>query len=123
MSEAGDMDSARADEAAQAAKAGSALALELVVALAAAAVLVALLALAFAVALWWASRARAFGLALVWATAAVEPGPWALSGPWNHLRALCILPSYRELSRSREQIKARDGDGVEAGAYGVLVTD
>lgn len=114
------MDSARADEAAQAAKAGSALALDLVVALAlAAAVLVALLALAFAVARWWAGRARAFGLALVWATAAVEPGPWALSGPWNHLRALCILPSYRELSRSREQIKARDGDGVEAGAYGV----
>lgn len=103
------MDSARADEAAQAAKAGSALAL----AVALAAVLVALLALAFAVARWWAGRARAFGLALVWATAAVEPGPWALSGPWNHLRALCILPSYRELSRSREQIKARDGDGVE----------
>lgn len=112
------MDSARADEAAQAAKAGSALALDLVLALAVAlaAVLVALLALAFAVARWWAGRARAFGLALVWATAAVEPGPWALSGPWNHLRALCILPSYRELSRSREQIKARDGDGVEAGA-------
>lgn len=114
------MDSARADEAAQAAKAGSALALDLVLALvlavALAAVLVALLALAFAVARWWAGRARAFGLALVWATAAVEPGPWALSGPWNHPRALCILPSYRELSRSREQIKARDGDGVEAGA-------
>jgi hypothetical protein len=121
LSEAGDIDSARADEAAQAAKAGSALALDLVLALAVAlaAVLVALLALAFAVARWWAGRARAFGLALVWATAAVEPGPWALSGPWNHLRALCILPSYRELSRSREQIKARDGDGVEAGAYGV----
>lgn len=90
------MDSARADEAAQAAKAGSALALDLVLALAVAlaAVLVALLALAFAVARWWAGRARAFGLALVWATAAVEPGPWALSGPWNHLSALCIAAKF-----------------------------
>lgn len=53
----------------------------------------AVLALAFAVARLWAGRARALGLAL----AAVGPGtgPRSLSGPWNHLRALCILPSYR----------------------------
>lgn len=70
-SEAGDMDSARADEAAQAAKATSALALALVPAstlaltLALVLALVLALALAFAVARLWAGRARALGLALV----------------------------------------------------------
>lgn len=93
-----DGDPARAGEAAQAASARPAL------------------SLAFAVAREWAGRARALGLALVvlepvlepalgpvlelelvWATsaAAVEPGPRALSGPWNHLSALCILPSLQ----------------------------
>lgn len=72
--------------------------------------------LAFAVAREWAGRARALGLALepvlepvlepalepvlvlelVWAAsaAAVEPGPRALSGPWNHLSALCIAAKF-----------------------------
>lgn len=96
LSEAGDP--ARAGEAAQAGSAGPAL------------------SLAFAVAREWAGRARALGLALVvlepvlepalepvllelvWAAsagaAAVEPGPRALSGPWNHLSALCIAASF-----------------------------
>lgn len=96
LSEAGDP--ARAGEAAQAGSAGPAL------------------SLAFAVAREWAGRARALGLALVvlepvlepalepvllelvWAAsagaAAVEPGPRALSGPWNHLSALCIAARF-----------------------------
>lgn len=97
MSEAGDP--ARAGEAAQAGSAGPAL------------------SLAFAVAREWAGRAKALGLALVvlepvlepalgpvlvlvlelvWATsaAAVEPGPRALSGPWNHLSAFCIAARF-----------------------------
>lgn len=95
LSEAGDP--ARAGEAAQAGSAGPAL------------------SLAFPVAREWAGRARALGLALVvlepvlepalgpvllelvWAAsaaAAVEPGPRALSGPWNHLSALCIAARF-----------------------------
>lgn len=98
LSEVGDP--ARAGEAAQAASARPAL------------------SLAFAVAREWAGRARALGLALVvlepvlepalepvlavlvlelvWATsaAAVGPGPRALSGPWNHLSALCIAAKF-----------------------------
>ncbi|PTB77957.1 hypothetical protein M440DRAFT_4071 [Trichoderma longibrachiatum ATCC 18648] len=72
-----------------------------------AAVLALALALAFAVARLWAGRARALGLAL----AAVGPGtgPRSLSGPWNHLRALCILPSYRHQTEGDRG----DRDGVE----------
>lgn len=115
LSEAGDP--ARAGEAAQAGSAGPAL------------------SLAFAVAREWAGRARALGLALVvlepvlepalepallelvWAASAgavaVEPGPRALSGPWNHLSALCIADCC--------QVCRRDSDVVWSGVCGVLL--
>jgi hypothetical protein len=43
----------------------------------------------------------------------VEPGPRALSGPWSHLSALCILPSYSA---------GRDGTVTDGGRFAASCT-